>query len=248
MSILEHLRELRTRLGIALAALIVGFAIATILPIPRLGGEATEVIVTPIPGMSTITSEVIRILLIPVKGHVQAIQPGEVLFTYFRVALLTGAGLAMPIIIYQIMRFVMPALLPHEKRYLFMGMPGVFVSFLTGVTFGYLVLLPFAIGFLLSFGAELIEQKWAFAEYIDTISTMMFWMGVAFEMPLVIFFLSKLGVVNHRRLAGFRKYMIVVSFVVGAFITPTPDPFNQVLVSVPLYLLFELGILLSRLA
>ena len=248
MSVLEHLRELRTRLAVSMGALVLGFLISTFIPIPLLGGSADEVIVAPISGMTTLTSEVIRILLIPVHGHVQAIQPGEVLFTYFKVALLTGAALAMPVIIYQIMLFVLPALLPHEKRYLFMALPGVFFSFIIGVAFGYLVLVPFAIRFLLSFGASLIEQKWAFSDYLETISTLLFWMGVAFEMPLIIFFLSKLGVVNARRLASFRKYVLVLAFVVGAFITPTPDPFNQALVSVPLYMLYELGILLARLA
>ncbi len=248
MSVLEHLAELRTRLVISLAALMVGFLVATFLPIPMTGSDPSQVIIAPLPGTTTITSEVIRILLIPVKDHVQAIQPGEVLFTYFKVALLTGAAMATPVIMNQVMQFVLPALLPHEKRYLFLALPGVFISFLIGVTFGYLVLIPFAISFLLQFGAALIEQKWAFSEYLDTVSTLLFWMGVAFEMPLVIYFLSKLGVISVDRLKRFRKYAFVLAFVIGAFITPTPDPFNQTLVSLPLYMLFELGILLARLA
>ena len=248
MSILDHLRELRTRLAVSMGALLVGFVVSTFLPIPFGGSDPNQVIVAPLPGTTTITSEVIRILLIPVQDHVQAIRPGEVLFTYFKVALFTGAGLAMPIMIYQIMLFVLPALLPHEKRYLFMGLPGVFLSFLVGVAFGYIVLLPFAIGFLLKFGSGIIEQKWAFTEYLETITSLLFWMGVAFEMPLIIYFLTKLGVVSVQRLTRLRRYVFVLAFVVGAFITPTPDPFNQTLVSVPLYLLFELGILLARLA
>ncbi len=106
----------------------------------------------------------------------------------------------------------------------------------------------FAVNFLLSFGADIIEQKWAFSEYLETISTLLFWMGVVFEMPLVIYFLTKLGIVNAKKLARFRRYMLVLAFVLGAFITPTPDPFNQAMVSLPIYLLFELGILLARFA
>ena len=108
------------------------------------------------------------------------------LFTYFKIALFTGIGLAMPILVYQIMLFVLPVLLPHEKRYLYLALPGVFVSFLIGGAFGYLVIVPFALKFLLSFGGDLIEQKWALRSTWDTIATLLFWMGVAFEMPLIM--------------------------------------------------------------
>ncbi len=247
MSVMEHLRELRTRLVISLGSLIIGFMLATFLPIPFSGIDPTKVIVTVVPGTTTITSEVIRLLIAPVSGNVQAIRPGEVLFTYFKIALLTGAGLAMPVIVYQIMLFVLPALLPEEKKYLYIALPGVFGSFLIGVAFGYLVLVPTAVGFLMQFGAGIIDQNWALEEYLETISGLLFWMGVAFEMPLIMVILSKVGVVSVKRMTGFRKYMIVLAFVVGAFITPTPDPVNQLLVSVPLYMLYELGILLARL-
>jgi sec-independent protein translocase protein TatC len=248
MSVLDHLRELRTRILIMMVALFVAFFVASFVPIPAGSTPPGDILVRPLEGTTTITSEVVRLLLAPISGHVQAIRPGEVLFTYFKIALFTGIGLAMPILVYQIMLFVLPALLPHEKRYLYLALPGVFVSFLIGGAFGYLVIVPFALKFLLSFGGDLIEQKWALEEYLDTIATLLFWMGVAFEMPLIMFFLSKVGVVNVKRLASFRRYMIVLAFVVGAFITPTPDPFNQALVSIPLYLLYELGLLLARLA
>jgi sec-independent protein translocase protein TatC len=248
MSVLEHLRELRTRLVISIGALLVGFIIAVFLPLPAGGTDPTQIIVAPIAGTTTLASEVVRLLLKPVEGHVQAIRPAEVLFTYFKIALFTGAAIGMPVIVYQIMLFVLPALLPEEKRYLYMALPGVMLSFLIGAAFSYVVLIPFATKFLLGFGADMIEQKWTLEEYLDLVSHLMFYMGVAFEMPLIIFFLSKIGVVNVKRLTSMRRYVVVLAFVVGAFITPTPDPFNQAMVSVPLYALFELGILLARLA
>ena len=248
MSVLEHLKELRTRLVISVAALLVGFAIAVLVPLPSGAADPTQIIVPSFLGTTTIASEVVRLLLLPVEGHVQAIRPAEVLFTFFKIALFTGAAIAMPVIVYQIMLFVLPALLPDEKRYLYMALPGVSLSFVIGAAFSYVVLIPFAVKFLLGFGAELVEQKWTLEEYLDLVSHLMFYMGVAFEMPLIIFFLSKIGVVNVKRLTSMRRYVLVLAFVVGAFITPTPDPFNQLMVSVPLYALFELGILLARLA
>ncbi|HYU20547.1 MAG TPA: twin-arginine translocase subunit TatC [Chloroflexota bacterium] len=234
MTMLEHLEELRMRVIITCVALAVGLAISAI----------------PVPGYSSLTWKVIAVVNTPAEGSLQAIKPGEVFITYFKVALIVGAALAMPVIIYQVMAFVMPALHPHEKKYLFMAAPGVTISFLVGVVFGYVVLLPFAIKFLLGFGAEEsgVDIKWSFGEYIGTVTTLLFWMGMSFETPLIMFFLTKLRVLSVQRLARFRKYAFVGAFIIGAIITPTPDPFNQTIVSIPLYLLFELGILMAKLA
>jgi len=89
---------------------------------------------------------------------------------------------------------------------------------------------------------------WQFSEYIGTVTTLLVYMGLAFETPLLMFFLTKLRIINPYQLARFRKYMLIIAFIIGAMITPTPDPMNQTLVSLPIYLLFELGLLLSRLA
>jgi sec-independent protein translocase protein TatC len=171
--------------------------------------------------------------------------------TYFQVAMIVAVVLALPVITYQAIGFVLPALLPHEKKYLYMAVPGAMFSFTVGVLFGYILVIPVAIQFLLWFGTDNIEGlevKWAFSEYIDTVSTLLLWMGLSFETPLLMFFLTKLRVLNPQRLVRFRKYALILSFVIGAIITPTPDPLNQTIVSLPLYLLFELGLLLSRFA
>ncbi|MBI4494278.1 MAG: twin-arginine translocase subunit TatC [Chloroflexi bacterium] len=232
MTLLEHLDELRRRLVICSLAIMLGLAIAAV----------------PVPGYSSLAWALIGLVVAPAAGSVQAIKPGETLFTYFQVALLVGAAFAMPVIIYQVIAFIMPALYPREQKLLLLAVPGVMVSFLLGVTFGYFALVPFAVRFLLGFGAELVPPNWSFGEYVGTVTMLLFWMGVAFELPLVMFALATLGVVDARRLAGLRKWAIVLAFVVGAVITPTPDPFNQALVALPLYMLFEIGILLARLA
>ncbi len=234
MTMLEHLEELRIRVIICSVALAVGLAISAI----------------PVPGYSSLTWNVINVVNAPAQGFLQTIKPGEIFITYFKVALVVGAALAMPVLIYQMMKFVLPALHSHEKKYLYMAAPGVTLAFVIGIVFGYLLLLPFAINFLLTFGvAESgVEVKWAFGEYVGTVTTMLFWMGLAFETPLIMFFLAKLRVLTVERLVRMRKYALIASFVAGAVITPTPDPLNQTIISLPLYLLFELGILMARLA
>jgi sec-independent protein translocase protein TatC len=232
MTMMEHLEELRTRLVISGVGLISGLIISAI----------------PVPGADSLTWKVIQILIVPVQGRIQGIAPGEVFFTYLKIALVVGAALAMPLLIYQGLKFVLPALLPHEKKYMWMAVPGVTLSFVAGLAFGYYVLLPFAIAFLMGFGADLIEQNWSFSAYVSTVATLLFWMGLAFETPLVMFFLAKFHVVHVDSLRRFRKYALVLAFVAGAIITPSPDPVNQTAVSIPLYLLFEIGILLARFA
>jgi sec-independent protein translocase protein TatC len=237
MTMLEHLEELRNRIIVCAVALVLGLVISA-LPIPFLTSQS-------------VTQEVIRIVSTPAADHLIFLKPGEGFVTYFQVALIVALVLALPVITYQVIAFVMPALLPHEKKYLYMAVPGAMVSFALGLLFGYILVIPVAIQFLLVFGTDNIpglEVKWAFSEYVDTVTTLLFWMGLSFETPLLMFFLTKLRVLTPQRLVGFRKYALILAFIIGAMITPTPDPLNQTLVSLPLYLLFELGLLLSRLA
>jgi sec-independent protein translocase protein TatC len=236
MTMLEHLEELRNRLVVSSAALIVGMLVAAI-PIPYLtnGESVTQVVMT--------------LIAAPADGHLQYLKPGEGFITYFQLALVVGFVLALPVLTWQAIAFVLPALLPHEKKYLYMAVPGGMFSFLCGLLFGYILVLPVAIGFLINWNPiGTIEQNWQFSEYIDTVSTLLLYMGLAFETPLIMFFLTKLRVIDPVRIARYRKYVLILAFVIGAIITPTPDPLNQTIVSLPIYLLFELGLLLARLA
>jgi sec-independent protein translocase protein TatC len=232
---LEHLEELRQRMIVSAIAFILGL-IATAIPLP--------------PSWERNLTWTVIDLLIAIVGRdrIQAIEPGEVFFTYFQITMMLGLIIAMPIIVYQAMAFVVPALYPHERKYLYMAVPGALFSFTLGALFGYLLVVPAALNFLIGFGGTTIDQKWRFSSYVEAVSTLIFWMGLSFQMPLVIFFLCKLRVLNVDRLKSVRKFALVGAFVIGAVITPTPDPFNQTLVSVPLYMLFEIGLLLARLA
>jgi sec-independent protein translocase protein TatC len=157
-------------------------------------------------------------------------------------------ALAMPVLVYQLISFIAPGLTRQEKRYLYFVLPGATISFVAGAAFAYFIMLPTAIPFLKGFLSDIIEPNWFVDKYISFITSLLFWVGLSFETPLLIFFLSKLGIVTPAVLSRYRKYAILVIAVLAAVITPTPDPFNMVLVMGPLILLYEIGILLAKLA
>ncbi len=233
MTMLEHLEELRHRLVVSVMSVVAGIVVSII----------------PFPGLDSVTHFVVFKLASEAPGgRLQVLGPGEGFFTYLQVSMTLGVALAMPVIIYQILAFVSPALYPQEKKYLYIAVPGVTVSFLIGVIFCYAVMMPFAIAFLGGFAPDVFNPQWAAERYLDFVTTFLFWIGVVFELPIVMYFLSKLGVISAQRMARFRKYAFVLAFVAGAIITPTPDPVNQTIVSLPIYFLFELGVILARFA
>ena len=127
-------------------------------------------------------------------------------------------------------------------------MPFATLSFLVGAAFAYFVMMPTAIPFLQGFLSDIIEQKWAVGEYLSFVTSLLFWIGVSFELPLFIFFMAKVGVLNVEMLTKNRKYAILIISILAAVITPTVDPLNMLLVMAPLFFLYELGIILARLA
>lgn len=226
MTLFEHLNELRKRLVRAGIALIVGTVISI-----------------------AFTTQALQLLIIPLGDSVpQAISPTESFVVYFRIALLGGVTLAMPMIVYQIIRFILPGLLPQERRYLYFLIPGVGICFAGGVAFAALIMLPAAINFLQGFLKTVVQNQWTLNNYIGFVTRVLFWMGVVFQTPLIIFFLAKLNLVTAKQLGRFRKYAILVIAIIAAMVTPTPDPVNMMIVMIPLYLLYEVGIVLARLA
>lgn len=225
MTILEHLSELRARLIICVVTLVITTFISF-----------------------AFTDRILRLLIAPAGIKPIFLRPTEMFVTYFRVALLAGSALAMPVIVYQALRFTLPALKPNERRYVFLAIPTASTFFVIGILFAQFVLLPFALRYLLTFGGDIAEAHWAIGEYISFVTTLLFWSGVIFETPLLLFFLAKLGIVSTSFLSQNRKYAILASAVLAAIITPTPDPFNMLLVMVPLWLMYEAGVLLSRFA
>lgn len=224
LTIIEHLEEVRSRLIISVIALLIATTFSFIF-----------------------TGKLLEILLIP-SGGIKPVflKPTEMFITYFKVALIAGVGLAMPVIVYQLIRFIVPGLKAEEKRYLFFVVPGATFLFLLGVTFGFVVLLPFALKYLLTFGGDIASAFISISEYTSFVVTLLLWMGLAFETPMIIVFMAKLHVVTQKQLRSYWKFALVGAFIISAIITPTPDPFNQTLVAVPLYLLYEVGVLFAR--
>lgn len=173
-------------------------------------------------------------------------KPTEMFVTTFRVDLMAGFGLALPFIVYQVVAFLMPGLLPHEKRYIYFLLPSMAVLFVAGVAFAYLLMLPVALQFLFTFNSDIAQPLPSINDYINFVSSILFWIGLTFQTPLVIFFLAWLKLVTVKQLTQFRRFAIVGAFIIAALVTPTPDPLNQSIVALPIILLYELGIILAR--
>ena len=205
-----------------------------------------------------ITTGAAFILTEPIIRFLQSRAPSNVLFiytevtefwgVYFMVALVSGIVMALPFLLYHAVMFVAPALTSKEKKYLYAFMPAVFLFFAGGVAFGFFVLLPPALNFLLNppFAADLAKPQIRIGNYINVVTRLLFFIGAAFEMPLVMLFLGKIRILSVKRLSKFRKWVFVLAFVVSGIITPTMDPVNQTLLAGPLIVLYELGIILIR--
>lgn len=192
---------------------------------------------------------IVRILLLPsgVEKCI-ALNPTENFTTFMRVSLFAGIALAMPVVIYELFAYVDPALMPHERRFVLTLGPFVLLLFVAGMAFCYFLLLPQALRFLVNFGSAVIDNQLRCAEYLSFVTTFILGMGVVFEVPALMFGLVRIRVVQRDWLARQRRYVFLLVFLVAALLTPTPDPFNQSLVAIPMYLLYELGLLLSRFA
>ena len=232
LTILQHLAELRRRVIISVVALLVGSAVAW-----AFFRQLIDLLVRPARDLET-----------GAVGQVVFTEVTELLTTSIKVSFVAGFVIAMPIILYQVVMFAAPGLLPKERRYLLAFLPAALLAFAAGVAFGYFVLTPPALHFLLTFGSDVAVPMIKVSNIVNLMIRLLFWMGIAFETPLVMFLLAQLGLVNVRKLSRFRRYWLVIAFILAAIITPTFDPVNQSLVALPLIALYELGILLVRLA
>jgi sec-independent protein translocase protein TatC len=225
LSLVQHLSEFRDRLMVAAIAVVITTALSFVF-----------------------TTQIIHLLILPVGENIRlvSLSPTENFTTYMRVALFSGIALAMPVILYEIYAYIDPALHPHERRFALTAGPFVLGLFVAGMLFCYFLVLPNAIHFLITFASDVFDNQLRASEYLSFVTTFILGMGLVFEMPVLIWALIRLGVVSRKWLAARRRYVFLIVFVIAAVVTPTPDPFNQSIVAIPMYLLFELGLLLSR--
>ncbi|MCA9992466.1 MAG: twin-arginine translocase subunit TatC [Ardenticatenaceae bacterium] len=223
-TILEHLNELRQRLVWAVAALTVGTVIGFFF-----------------------APAVLEFLIAPYNNRVQAISPTEPVEIYFKLALVLGGVVAMPFILYQVWLFVAPGLQRGEKRFAFVFVSSAFALFLAGIAFAWFVLMPAALSFLRDFMPTIFDANWTAREYIGFTSTFLFWIGVSFEMPLVIYLFARAGLVSAATLREQWRLAVVIIAVLAAAVTPSIDPVTMLLAMAPLLVLYVLSIGLARL-
>ncbi len=227
MTILEHLQELRYRLLVAGAGVVVATGVSFYF-----AKRMLDFLLEPARERS---SEFEAIFTEPMEGTI----------AYFRIALMAGIAFAMPIIIYEVLMFVTPALTRQEKRWVYFVVFAASLAFVAGVAFAYYIELPPALGFLLNFPEDFAKPQIKIGSYVDFVTRLLLWTGVVFETPLVVMGLARLGVVNSRQLISFWRYAIILAFVVAAIVTPSIDPVTQSLVAGPIIVLYGVGIVLA---
>jgi sec-independent protein translocase protein TatC len=190
----------------------------------------------------------INILARPIGGidALVSIEVTENVGVFMRVSLLAGFIGSLPIILYELVSFVVPGLTPSERRGLFIAIPFATLLFVAGVAFAYYVMLPAALPFLISFIGVRTTPR--LADYFKFVTNLMFWIGLSFESPLVVYVLARLRIVTAGALAKQWRIALVVIAVIAAVATPTPDPINMGLLMVPLFLLYWLSVFLAMLA
>jgi sec-independent protein translocase protein TatC len=223
MTFLDHLEELRKRIFYSLIALCVAAVVGFFF-----SQRVTDLLTRPVPNLVFLA-------------------PAEAFVVQLKVALVTGLFLAAPVIFYQFWRFVRPALQKHEVKYIAVAVVVSSVLFAVGVAFAYLVVVPVAMKFLLSFESPKLHAMISISEFVGTVGAFLLACGVIFQLPVIMFFLAKLGVITPKLLMKNQRIAVVLIFIVAAILSP-PDVFSQVLMAIPLLVLFELGVLATLLA
>lgn len=225
LTLWEHLNELRKRLLYALISVVLGVVVSVIF-----ADSLLVLIARPIGGLENLLS----------------IQVTENLSVYFRISLLSGFIIALPFVLIQLLLFVSPGLKRKERQWIIRAVPIATLLFLGGAVFAYLVMLPAALPFLVDFPGPEVLPKWK--DYVNFVTSLIFWVGLSFETPLLMFVLAKLGIIDAKTLAKQWRIAFILIAVIAAVATPTPDPVNMAILMAPLFVLYLLGILLAALA
>jgi sec-independent protein translocase protein TatC len=230
LTILEHLQELRHRLMICAIALVLATALS----------------------FYPLSTWVVEWLKLPAENQVPNFElyftePLGFWTTFFKVSLLLGVAMAMPVFLWQIIAFVGPGLTQNEKRWAYPVVLGASAMFVFGCAFAYYLELPPALNFLLNPPAGLAAPLITFNRYIDFVTRLMFVTGLVFETPFLVMGLAKIGIVNSRGLWRWWRFALVGAFVVSAFVTPSIDPITQSMVAIPMIVLYFVGIGLAKL-
>ena len=172
----------------------------------------------------------------------------EAFFNYMKISFYASLFLTSPYILYQLWRFVSPGLYKTEKKYMIPFVISSTILFICGVLFGYYLALPPAFSFFVEFSSDFLKPMFSLREYLSLSLKLLLAFGISFELPVVIFFLAKIGVVSSKMLSRNRRYAILIIFIAAAILTPSPDAITQIVMAVPLMGLYEIGIIVAKLA
>jgi sec-independent protein translocase protein TatC len=226
MTLLEHMEELRDRIVKSVIAIGIAFIAGVFLANPLLNRLLVEANA--------------------VDTGFDVVSPTDPITLYFKIALYIAIGIALPVLMWQLIGFLVPGLTKKEKRLLYLSLPFVVMLFLAGAAYGFFFAAPRALTFLSGFMADIYEWSPEGNAVITFFLTLMLGLGLAFQLPVVMFILAKLGVASPQKMREFRKYAILILLILSAIITPSTDPFNMAIVAVPLLLLYEAGIIVAR--
>jgi len=229
MSLTSHLEELRKRLMRSLIAAFIAFGLCY-----NFREWLFEILTRPL------------VESLPDNSHIIFTSLPEAFFNYLKISFVAGLIVSSPYILYQIWKFISPGLYQSEKKYIAPFVISSTVLFIGGVLFGYFLALPPAFRFFLEFSTDFIKPMLTLREYLSLSLKLLLAFGVVFEMPVFIFFLAKIGVVDSKMLAKQRKYAILLIFIIAALLTPSPDAFSQTLMAIPMMVLYEFGIFVAK--
>ncbi len=226
MTFLEHLEEFRWRLIYSFLGIVVATIISWIF----------------------IDYLINVILLKPAEDSgivLQNLKPFGQVYVYLEVAIIAGIVLSIPNIFYQFWKFIVPALKENERKYISVIVIFSSICFIIGIAFAYFVILPFTLSFAANFGSQEISNQFALNEYLSVILSVMLGAGVVFELPMVTYFLTKIGILTPMFMAKYRKYALIIILIISAFLTPA-DVVSQIILAIPLAFLYEISILISK--
>ena len=231
MPFTAHLEELRTRIIRIMIAAAIGFGVCWYFK-----EWLFQIITRPLHQV------------LPPNSYMIYTSLPEAFFNYMKISFYASLFLTSPYILYQLWKFISPGLYKTEKKYMLPFVISSTILFICGILFGYYLALPPAFGFFVEFSSDFLRPMLSLREYLSFSLKLLLAFGLSFELPVVIFFLAKIGVVNSKMLSRNRRYAILIIFIAAAILTPSPDAITQIIMAVPLMGLYEIGIIVAKLA
>jgi sec-independent protein translocase protein TatC len=231
MPFTSHLEELRTRIIRIMIAAAIGFGVCWYFK-----EWLFQIITRPL------------YQVLPPNSFMIYTSLPEAFFNYMKISFYGSLFLTSPYILYQLWKFISPGLYKSEKKYMIPFVISSTILFICGILFGYYLALPPAFSFFVEFSSDLLKPMFSLREYLSLSLKLLLAFGVSFELPVVIFFLARIGVVSSKMLSRNRRYAILIIFIAAAILTPSPDALTQIIMAIPLMGLYEIGIIVAKLA